>query len=212
MGGGLDPDGVAGRIGGIEADDNFFVVAGRERQSGVVGGDGQAAAAAVGEDGEFDFGRAPVVEEFIERGLGGATGEQHIVHQDDSGAVHVGGNVGGRKFLRDGVAADVVAMEGDIEHTADSVRARGKRRSSFAKASAAAMVMADTSEGREPGRKAAGQLDAAVGDAEEQELFSGGVAGGNGGGHAVESGLDLAGAEGLGFCHETLLWRKSAEN
>jgi hypothetical protein len=205
--GGLDPNGVAGRIGGIEADDNFFVIAGREGQAGVVGGDGQAAAAAVGEDGEFDFGRAAVVEEFIERGLGGATGEQHIVHQDDGGAVDIGGNVRGRKFLRDGIAADIVAMEGDIEHTADGVRARGKGRSSFAP-----FDKPRASEDKEANGEPAGQLDAAVGDAEEQEFLSGGVAGGNGGGQAVESGLDLAGAEGLGFCHETLPWRKSAGN
>ena len=181
--GGLDLNGVAGRIGGIEVDDNFFVIAGRERQAGVVGGNGQAAATAVGEDGEFDLGRAAVVEKFIERGLGRATGEQHVIDQDDGGAVHVGGNVRGRKFLRDGVAADVVAMEGDVEHTAAGVRARGER--------------------REASGEPTGQFDTAIGDAEEQELLSRGVAGRNGGGQAVESGMDLAGAEGLGFCHET---------
>jgi hypothetical protein len=38
------------------------------------------------------------------------------------------------------------------------------------------------------------------------------VAGRNGGGQAVESSMDLAGAEGLGFCHEAQCWRKSAES
>jgi len=196
--GGLDLNGVAGRIGGIEVDDNFFVIAGRERQAGVVGGNGQAAAAAVGEDGEFDLGRAAMVEKFIERGLGRATGEQHVVDQDDGGAVHVGGNVRGRKFLRDGVATDVVAMKGDVEHTAAGVRARGERRSSFAP-----FDKLRASEDRKASGKPAGEFDTAIGDAEEQELLSRGVAGRNGGGQAVESGMDLAGAEGLGFCHET---------
>jgi hypothetical protein len=98
-------------------------------------------------------------------------------------------------------------MEGDVEHTAAGVRARGERRSSFAEASA----VAKASEDREAGGEAAGEFDTAIGDAEEQELLSRGVAGRNGGGQAVESGMDLAGAEGLGFCHETQLWRKSVE-
>ena len=37
-----------------------------EGEAGVVGGDGHEATAAVNEDGEFDFGGATVVEEFIE--------------------------------------------------------------------------------------------------------------------------------------------------
>ena len=71
-----------------------------------------------------------MVEEFVERGLHGAAGEEHVVHEDDRGAVDVGGNVGRREFLRDGVAADVVAVKGDIERAAafsTLVRALGRQ-------------------------------------------------------------------------------------
>jgi hypothetical protein len=62
----LDADGVAGGGRGVEGDDDFFGGSGREREARVVGGDGHEATAAVHEDGEFDFGGATVVEEFIE--------------------------------------------------------------------------------------------------------------------------------------------------
>ena len=111
----LDPDGIARRRFQVEGDDDLFFGSRSEREAGVVGGDGHEAAAAVDEDGEFDFGGTAVVEEFIEGGFDGATGKKDIVDENDGSAVDVGRDVRGGEFFRDWVAQDVVAVEGDID-------------------------------------------------------------------------------------------------
>ncbi len=112
---GADGDRVAGRIFFVEGDDDFFFGGGRERETDVVGGDGEAVVAAVDEDGEFDLGGAAVIEKLVEGGLDGAAGEEDVVDEDDDGAVDVGGEDGGGELFRDRVAADIVAVKGDVE-------------------------------------------------------------------------------------------------
>src|SRR5438093_52689 len=73
----------------------------------VVGGDGPEPAAAVDQRGEFDCGRAAMIEQLVERRLHRAAGKQDIVHENDGGAIHIGGDVRGKKFLRDRIPADV---------------------------------------------------------------------------------------------------------
>mgnify|MGYP000213912938 CR=1 FL=1 len=84
---------------------------------------GQAAAAAVNEDGQLDAGGAAVVEEFVEGGLHGAAGVEHVVHEDHGGAVDVVRDDGRREFLGDRIAADVVAVEGDVDRARAGVEA-----------------------------------------------------------------------------------------
>lgn len=113
-GGRLDADGVALRGLGVEGDDDLFGGRRGEREAGVVGGDRHEAAAAVDEDGELDLGGAAVVEEFVEGGFDGAAGKEDVVDEDHGGAVDVGRDVRGGELLRDGMAEDIVAVEGDI--------------------------------------------------------------------------------------------------
>ena len=183
----LDADGVAVGGVGVKGDDDFFVSGRGEGEAGVVGGDGHEATAAVNEDGEFDFGGATVVEEFVEGSFHGATGEEDVVNEDDGGPVDVSGDVRRGKFLGDGVAADVVAVEGDV----DGARRGGELR-------------VERCESRsEP----LGEGDAAVGDAEEQEFFGGAVTGGNGGRELRDGSVYFLGADSLNGGHEAQLRR-----
>ena len=178
----MDADGVAGRGVGVKGDDDFFISGRGEGEAGIVGGDGHEATAAVNEDGEFDFGGATVVEEFVEGSFHGATGEEDVVNEDDGGTVDVSGDVRRGKFLGDGVAADVVAVEGDV----DGARRGGELR-------------VERCESRsEP----LGEGDAAVGDAEEQEFFGGAVTGGNGGRELRDGSVYFLGADSLNGGHE----------
>ncbi len=177
-----DADGVAGGRGGIEGDDDLFLGKRGDEEAGVIGGDGHQAAAAVDEDGEFDFGRAAVVEEFVEGGFDGAAGEEDVVDEDDRGAMDIGGDVRGGEFFRDGVATDVVAVEGDV----DGACRRGELRVG----------------GGKRGGDTAGELDAAVGDAEEEQFFRGEVAGGNSGRELRDRSVYFRGADSLKSGHE----------
>jgi hypothetical protein len=58
-----------------------------------------------------------VVEEFVECGLDRATGEEHVIDEDDCRTLDIAGNRGGRELLRNRVAMDVIAMKRDIDHT-----------------------------------------------------------------------------------------------
>lgn len=86
-----------------------------------------------------------MVEEFVERGVDGASGEEHVIDQDDVGVIHVKGDEGGGEFLGDGVTADVIAVKRDV----DGAYLRGF----------------------EAGSKAAGEFDAAIGNAEEDKFL-----------------------------------------
>ncbi len=81
----------------------------------VVGADGQLAMAAVDQDGQADGPRPPEVDQGIHRAANGSAGIQHVVDEDDRGAVEVEGQV---RALDDGLLGDqreVVAVEGDVE-------------------------------------------------------------------------------------------------
>ena len=134
---------------GVEGDNNFLGGGGGQGQAGVVGGDGHEVVATVDEDGEFDFRGAAVVEELVEGGFDGATGEEDVVDEDDIGAVDVGGEDGGRELLGDGVAADVVAVKGNVDDTSGRLELGGY-------------------DGK-AGGKAMSEENAAVGDTEENQ-------------------------------------------
>ena len=134
---------------GVEGDNNFLGGGGGQGQAGVVGGDGHEVVATVDEDGEFDFPGAAVVEELVEGGFDGATGEEDVVDEDDIGAVDVGGEDGGRELLGDGVAADVVAVKGNVDDAGGRLKLGGY-------------------DGK-AGGKAMSEENAAVGDTEENQ-------------------------------------------
>ena len=118
--GAFDSDLVVSGISGIEGDDDFLGWCGVEREAGVIGGEGKATTTAVDEHSELDLGRTTMIEELVERGFHGAAGEENVIHEDDVGPVHIAGNVRGSELLRDRMAADVVAMEGDVEGAGSS--------------------------------------------------------------------------------------------
>ena len=178
----MDADGVAGRGVGVKGDDDFFVSGRGECKAGVVGGDGHEATAAVNEDGEFDFGGATVVEEFVEGRFQGAAGEEDVVDEDDGSAVDVSGDVRRGEFLGDRVAADIVAVKGDV----DGARHGGELR-------------VERCESRS---ETLGEGDTAVGDAKEEEFFGGAVPGGNGGRELRDGSLYLRRADSLNGGHE----------
>ena len=166
---------------GVEGDNNFLGGGGGQDQAGVVGGDGHEVVAPVDEDGEFDFRRAAVVEELVEGGLDGATGEEDVVDEDDVGAVDVGGENGGRELLRDGVAADVVAVKRNVDNAGDRLE-----------------FGADDGK---TGSEALGEENAAVSDTEENQPGIGAVPGGDGLGDLVEGGVNVIGADSFGRNH-----------
>ena len=190
-----DGDGVVARIGGVEDDGDFFLGGGGDHEAGVVGGDGQGAASAVDEDGEFDLGGAAVVEELVEGGLHGAAGLEDVVDQDDRCAGDVDRDDGGRELLGDRIAADVVAMEGYVDDA-------GARAAFFR-----VMLAQEQLEARD-------DVDAAIGDAEHDKTagWIGRVTRGDLGGESIQGetdlglgneggGLGLGGHGGLRFAH-----------
>lgn len=171
----------------MEDNGDFFVGAGVDHEAGVVGGDREGAAAAIHEDGQLDLGGAAVVKKFIESGFHGATGLEHIVDENDGGTGDIDGDEGGSEFLGDGLSPDVVAVEGDID---DAGAGTFALRVVFA----------------EEELKAGGDVDAAVGDAEQDEVLAGlgGVSGGDGGGELVERAGELSGGNTGGGGHGAL--------
>ena len=158
-----------------------FSFSGRiKRQSGVIGGHRQHAARAIHQHREFNFLRAAVVEQFVERRFDGAAGKEHVIHQNHGRTVNVGRNRRRHKLLGNGIAADVVAMERDVER-------------------------ADPGGFQLP-RDALGQHDATVGDAKQDQVGRGPVAFGNGLGQPCDGGLNGVGPEGLEFGHDHRFW------
>ena len=166
---------------GVEGDNNFLGGGGGQGQADVIGGDGHEVVAPVDEDGEFDFRRAAVVEELVEGGLDGATGEEDVVDEDDVGAVDVGGENGGRELLGDGVAADVVAVERNVDDAGDGLEFGGDHANA--------------------GGEAMGEENATVGDTKENQPGIGAVPGDDGRGDLVEGGVNVIGADSFGRSH-----------
>ena len=108
---------------------------------------------AVDEHRELHCARAAELVQRVERGAGGAAGEQHVVDQHDDLPGDVG-DLGGPE-RRDGPQPDVVAVEGDVEH-AD----RGL----------------DVLERGDRGRDPAGEGDAAGVEADEDDVVGAVVA------------------------------------
>lgn len=163
--------------GGVELHDYLCGFQSVEREASVVGGDGEFAEAAINKDGELHLFRAAVVEKFVEGGLHGAAGEEDVVNEDDGCARHISGDECGRVFLGDGVAADVVAVEGDVEGAGFGRELR---------------VWSG-----EPGGQTVGEGNAAVGDAKQEDFSLGAVALGNCLGDPPDSGVNLGGGNAL---------------
>lgn len=126
---------------------------------------------AIDEDREFDFPGTTVIEEFIKSGLHGAAGKEDVIDENDGGAVDIDGDLRRRKFLRDGMAADVVAVKGNVYRTGESV---GKL-----------------------GGKALSEDDATIGDAEKKQFFGARMAFGNGEREPVDGGVDFGSSKAL---------------
>lgn len=171
---GADGDRIAGGFLIVEGDDDFLVGIRGEVQADVIGGNGEAVVPAVDEDGEFDFGGTAVVEQFIERGFDGAARKKHIVDEDDRGAIYVGGEDGWGELFRYGVAADIVAVKGDVEDARFRAELSGE---------------------------ATGQGDAAIGDAEEQQFAVSRVPGRDGFGEGRDGGVNFVGTDDFGGSH-----------
>ena len=92
---------------------------------------------------------SPLHPRLVEGGFDGATGEEDVVDEDDIGAVDVGGEDGGRELLGDGVAADVVAVKGNVDDAGGRLKLGGY-------------------DGK-AGGKAMSEENAAVGDTEENQ-------------------------------------------
>lgn len=169
--GGAEGGVVVGWILGVEVDDYFFVGGGGEGEGAVIGGEREAAAAAVDEDGELDDRGAAVIEKFVEGGFEGAAGEEDVVEEDDVGVGDVDREARGKKLLGDGMAADVVAVEGDVEGAGGEFKAGGE---------------------------AAGELDTAVGNAHEEELGVVAVTGEDGESEPLDGGVEFGSGDGGG--------------
>ena len=77
--------------------------------------DGQFAPAALDETGEHHGSRPAVVEDFIERGADGASGVQHVIHQDQMPILDVHRQVRGADLRVHADTREVVAVERDVE-------------------------------------------------------------------------------------------------
>ena len=139
----FDANRIAPGRSGIEVHHDFFIFPGGQGHAGIVGDNRQPAAAAVDEHGKFDLRGSTLIKKLVERGLDRAAGKQHVVDQNHGGALDVAGNVRRGKFLGNGIAADVVAVERDIDGPRPRI---------------------------EPVGEAAGQLHSAIGDAQQQKL------------------------------------------
>jgi hypothetical protein len=158
----------------VEGDDNLLRLRRDEIEADVIGGQGQAPPTAIDEDGQFDFGRPAVIEQFIERGFHRAAGEENVIDQNNRRAVNVGRDLRRGEFLGDGMAADVVAVEGDVQGAGAGADFPG-----------------------EPLR----QLHAAVGNAEQEQLGRVRMPRRNGFGEPRNGSLDLAGSNRLSCGH-----------
>ena len=97
----------------------FKVLRARQRLGQGVGavarGDRELAAAAVKQHRQFDHAGAAEVEQLVEGGARGTTGEQHVVDQDHVRAIDVEGDLGALRFCMQALAGVVVAVEGDVD-------------------------------------------------------------------------------------------------
>lgn len=99
----------------------------RSRQvlADVVRADGEFAVPAVDEDGELHRRGPADVRDGFEGRADGASRVEHVVHQDDDGAVDPArGDVGGLQHP-DGLGAQVVAVHRDVEGSGRDVRPAG---------------------------------------------------------------------------------------
>lgn len=183
LGGGFgreDRDGVASGVGVVELHDDLAAGGDVQGQAGVIGGDGELAAAAVDEDGELDLGGTAMVEQLIERGFHGAARKQDVVDEQNGGAGDIDGDARGDEFLGDGIALDVVAMKRDVEGSDRGSESRGET---------------------------AGEFDASVGDTQKNQGRGLRVTFADRLGEPLNGGVDVGGRKAFGSGHSGWLCR-----
>ena len=127
--------------------------------------------AAIDQDCELDFFGAADVAESVECGAGGAAAVEDIIDEDDDFVGDVGGN-GGFVDFDSGLLVKVVAVHGDIHNAAGNL---------FVPDFADAIG------------QAAGEVDTAALDADDDDFLVGFVAFGDFGGHAFDGALNDGG-------------------
>lgn len=174
----MNLDGVAAVVVRVESDDDLLRLRRNKIDPDIISRERKAAAAAIDEHGEFDFGGATVIEQFVEGGFHGAAGEKDVIDKDDRRAVDIARDLRRGEFLRDRMTTDIVPMKGDVHRA---------------------------SAGIQPLRQPPREFDPAVGDAQKQESARPGMPGGNGVGEPQNRGLNFAGTNGLRFGHRASL-------
>ncbi len=164
---------------------DFLLVGGRDFQTAVIGSEGKATSPAVHQDGEFHRIRPTMIEQFVERGFDGAPRVEDVIHENNGRAIHVMGNDRRRKFLGNRLAADIVAMKGDV----DGTRAT------------------DEAFGAEPLGQAVGDNYAAIGNAEEEQAGGLVVPADNSGNDGAQGLFDRFCVVFRGGCHEPKVLR-----
>ena len=132
------PVGLGVRVGGAgdsdladavhfgQADAHPFVVTGQQVGADVIGPDRQFAMAAVHQDGQADRARAPQVAERIQRRPHRTPGVEHVVDQDDHGAVD-GERDFGSAHRPGGLTLQIVAVHRHVQRSDRDARAFGLR-------------------------------------------------------------------------------------
>ena len=151
----VHPDGVRDLVDALEPDVNALREGGGKIFADVIGADRQFAVAAVDEDGELDARGPAEGGDGIHGGAAGAAGEEDIVREDERALLEVRRQMGDGDEGKAGPDADVVAMHRDIDD---------------------AEVRADLLEGLDVRGDAAGDLDAARGDADDADAGEIGIA------------------------------------
>ena len=177
---------VFGRLGAIKEHTDFLRIVGLDLQTAVVGREGEAASTPVNQHGEFHRVRTAVVEKFIESGFDGAAGVHDVVDEDDGCTIHIVWDDGGRKFLGDGLPADVVAVKRNVDGAG----------------------AADEAFGAETLGETIGEDDAAIGDAEQKEAGGLMVPADNCGNDSTQGLFDRFGVVFRGGCHEPKVLRR----
>lgn len=110
-----------GRIFFSEGNHDLFSRSNGQLHPDIIRGEGEESAAAIDQHRELHLGRAPVIEELVKRGVDGPPRKKHVVDEEDRGAIDVGRDMRWREFFRDGVSADVIPMEGNVERPRPSL-------------------------------------------------------------------------------------------
>ena len=139
-------------VGGALQDQLLLPAGQRDPGGDEIGGDRQFALAAIDQRRQHDPGRPAVVEQFVDGGARGAAGVQHVVDQQDGGAVDVERDLGRLDLGRQALLGVVVAVERDVDE-AEPLAQLQRRRQALGQPGAAG---ADADDGQVVGLRQAG--------------------------------------------------------